>query len=130
MEIPASFKEHMPKLFAGGGVGAGGGIVFFAIFKDSIREWMTDWRDERRAKRAERLASIGHYERAMTELLKMLKEMIASQHAQEKETIVLLGQMATSHERSVDIQRVTSNQVKDVFDRLTRIEGRIGVPLQ
>ena len=130
---PSWLKEHLPHIAGIGSGVSGSATMFFFIFRDGINKWLEDWRDDRRARRAERTAIAGRADplkdvvQALRDELKAQREMlaadIAAQRANEKETIALMGQVATAIERGVDVQRMTSNQMSDVDKRLLRIEG-------
>ncbi len=118
-------SEHWAHLVGGGSAGAGGAAVFAMVFRDSIRQWLDDWKDERRAKRAERMAASGHNDRGMTELIHVITKSVDDQRANDVALRELLTRMVVADERSLDVQRMTSTQLSEIDKRMFRMEGAL-----
>jgi hypothetical protein len=108
---------------------AGGGAVFFVMFRDGLRELVQEWKSSRAEARAERLATRGARmakeagaDKGMERLITLLEKDVEQQRSNMKEIIAVLGQMATSHERNLDAQRVFSNQMNDFDKRLGEVK--------
>jgi len=118
-------KVNFGGLVGGGSAGVGGAAVLAVLFKDSIRTWIDDWKDERRAKRAERMTAAGHNDRGLTELIHLLTKSIDDQRQNDLTLRDLLTRMVVADARALDVQRMTSIQISEIDKRMLRMEGAL-----
>ncbi len=119
-----AWQNYIPHAMGGAAVTGSTALV---LFRDAIKDTFKSWEDEKRARRAERLAEANKKDTSWVELITLFKEAVHDQKLAMVKTNELLERMTIAHEKNIDLQRIFSNQMNDVDKRLYRIEGANGI---
>lgn len=121
MDFLRHFWPHLTAAFSGLST------LLLYWFRDEITKWRDERRRDRQAEREERANVHGRGDRALSELVALIRADLDKSWTRADKIDDLLTRMVVANERSLDVQRTLSNQLSDFDKRLGHIEGARGI---
>lgn len=117
------FREYWPHITTGI---AGSGGLLAIIFRDGIKDIIGDWRKERDARRAERLAAAGKGDAIGTQLIAVFRDDLKDRREHDIRVVQVLEAVKEILTRLEGKADGTGKQLDLVHQRVISIQGAVG----
>lgn len=125
MNMPEIVTAHLGHLIGGGSAGAGGVAVFSLLFRDAIKEWWQERKEERRATRAARTAEAGKGDAVGVTLVAVLREDLKERREHDNRIVAVLEGVKEILVRLETKQLAQGSQLDLVHQRVISIQGDV-----
>jgi hypothetical protein len=117
---------HWAHIVGGGSAGIGGAAFFGVVFRDGIKEWWAERKEERRAARTAKALQDGKGDAVGTALVSVLREELGERGKRDERVVQVLEVVKDILVRLETKQDTQGKQLDLMHQRVITIQGAVG----